>query len=86
MKFTIIAQQGCEYCAKARELLFDEGYEFDYVTLDNKLELKDFVKDLFPTVPIIFARNGEGFPELLGGYEDLKAFIQFRKYMQTKGQ
>src|SRR5574337_284990 len=81
MKFTIIAQQDCIYCAKARELLFNEGYEFDYVTLDNKPELKAFIKDLFPSVPVIFVRKGDGFPTLIGGYEDLKSWVAMRKYL-----
>jgi glutaredoxin len=85
MKFTIIAQQGCEYCAKARELLFDHGHTFDYLTLDNKPEAKDLVRSIgFPTVPIIFVRKTDkGYPTLIGTYEDLKAFLSFNTYLKA---
>jgi glutaredoxin len=93
MYFTIIAQQGCEYCAKARELLFDHGHSFDYLTLDNKPEVKDFVKAIgFPTVPIIFAskqaksassKTEKGYPTLVGTYEDLKSFLAFSSFMKA---
>ena len=83
MIFTIVAQQGCKFCAKARELLFDKGFEFDYVTLDNKPEAKDLIKSLgFPTVPIVFVKKTEkGYPVLIGTYEDLKNFIEYNGYL-----
>ena len=83
MKFTIIAQQGCEYCAKARGLMFDHGYEFNYIHIDNKPEYKELLKAIgFPTVPIIFVQKEEGYPSLIGTYEDLDTFINYRGYLK----
>lgn len=81
LKFTIVGTVECTFCQKAQALLTKEGYEFDYITLDNKPELKDFVKTIgFSTVPIVFVRKTEpGYPTLIGTYMDLVSFLAFRK-------
>ena len=88
MKFTIIAQQDCMYCDNARALLFYHEYEFDYITLDNKPDLRDLLMFIgFKTVPIIFVqKTAEGYPTLIGTYKDLKAYLEYRSYLTINGE
>lgn len=78
MKFTVIGKQGCVYCTKARDLLFDTDFEWQYRNIDNRPEVAELLKDIgFSTVPVIFMNIvGSKHPQLIGGYEDLKAYLE----------
>ena len=75
--FKIIAWGECPFCVKAKALLIEHGFQFEYVVVDHSRDLLNFYKSNYKqdTVPIIVYR--EGFDEeFIGGYTDLKRYIE----------
>jgi glutaredoxin len=72
--FMILAWGECPFCVKAKALLLQEGYEFEYIILDHAPSLLKNYKSIYDneTVPIIVYHNvEEGYEKVIGGYTDL---------------
>lgn len=69
----IYGKPNCNWCVKARELLNSKGINYKYYSVGEDVGI-DFIIETFPgvkTVPIIVV---DGFR--IGGYEDLKGYIE----------
>ena len=55
------------------------------MTLDNKPELKDILEAVgFSKTPIVFLKSyPDQPPSLIGGYGDLKDYVDFRNFLKT---
>ena len=76
--FMILAWGECPFCIKAKALLLQEGYEFEYIILDHAPTLLKNYKSIYDngTVPIIVYHNvEEGYEKVIGGYTDLVKHI-----------
>ena len=72
--FMVLAWGECPFCVKAKALLLERGYEFEYIVLDHAPTLLKNYKSIYDngTVPIIVYHNvGEGYEKIIGGYTDL---------------
>ena len=68
----ILTREGCSFCAKAKRLLADAGYDFAEVPLPHIIRTKALgAIASAATVPQVFI-NGR----LIGGLEDLTAFLK----------
>ena len=68
---SIITKPGCPYCAKAKKLLDDKGYEFEELTLGKEATLTSLVAiSGRETVPQVFIGGKH-----IGGSDDLEAFL-----------
>ena len=68
----ILTRDGCSFCAKAKHLLADAGYDFAEVPLPHTIRTKALgAIASAATVPQVFL-NGR----LIGGLEDLTAFLK----------
>jgi glutaredoxin-like protein len=68
----ILTRDGCSFCAKAKRLLADAGYDFAEVPLPHTIRTKAVgAIASAATVPQVFI-NGR----LIGGLEDLTAFLK----------
>ncbi|MDB5819488.1 MAG: glutathione peroxidase [Rhizobacter sp.] len=68
----LLSRQGCVFCARAKKLLADAGY--DYVDIDLPITIRSKALGAIAkaqTVPQVFI-NGE----LIGGAEELQAFLE----------
>jgi glutaredoxin len=77
--FKIIAWGECPFCIKAKALLIENGFEFEYCIVDHAPELLKHYKSIYDykTVPIVLYKFGEdGNETFIGGYTDLKEFIE----------
>ena len=77
--FMILAWGECPYCVKAKALLLQEGYEFEYIILDHAPSLLSNYKSIYDskTVPIIVYHNVEqGYEKVVGGYTDLVKYLE----------
>ena len=74
--FTIYTTENCVFCTKAKTLLKKHNSEYVNVILDTPEKKKDFKeKTGFKTVPQIYTDNGHH----IGGYEELKKHLAYRK-------
>lgn len=74
--FTIVTQNGCQWCDKAKHLLLNHGYTYVETNLSNSLQDEKIAfMSRFPsnerTVPKVYFDG-----VLIGGYGDLEAFLQ----------
>ena len=68
----ILTREGCSFCAKAKQLLTDAGYDFAEVPLPHTVRTKAVGAIASErTVPQVFI-NGR----LIGGLEALTAFLK----------
>ena len=68
----ILTREGCAFCAKAKELLNDAGFDYAEVPLPHTIRTKARRRDRRrETVPQVFI-NGE----LIGGSAELEAFLR----------
>ena len=74
--FIIYGKKDCPYCTKAVELLQQQGRDFTYCSMDNRLnELVELsLKHNHKTVPLII-QVVAGEVVLIGGYDNLRAWI-----------
>jgi len=79
-KFTIYSKSGCPNCVKAKTLLKERGIPFvtidcDEYILENKAEFLQFIEKIAltpcKTFPIIF----DGSNKFVGGFIDLKVYL-----------
>ena len=69
--YTVITQQDCKWCTKAKDLLFERGLPFEVYPLEDHRFLVDvFPKLKLKTVPQIWDRH-----IYVGGYEDLAKYL-----------
>lgn len=78
MKYIIYGQQGCNYCARARNLLIENGKSLSYINILNNPNARQFVveEEGHKTVPQIYKRDALGIMTHIGGYEDLQDHLQ----------
>lgn len=73
MKFVIYGTNTCPFCDKAKELLKQKGFEYDYIDIRTNDEGYDFIVNnlKLKTVPQIFYND-----EKIGGYDDLVKYFK----------
>lgn len=77
-KITLYSKPDCPWCVKAKQLLNELGFEYTELVLGEHYT-KDDLKAKLPfvirlTVPQVFIDGDH-----IGGYEDLKAFVELNK-------
>jgi glutaredoxin-like protein len=71
----ILTREGCAFCAKAKQMLSEAGYDYAEVTLPHTIRSKALgAIARAQTVPQVFV-NGE----LIGGSDRLEAFLKDRR-------
>ncbi len=75
-KRTIFTRQGCGYCLMAKKLLRENGLDYFEISLDDKPELSNKIRQLTgaTSVPQIFFDE-----EHIGGYSQLAQLEQQNK-------
>jgi|14_taG_2_1085336.scaffolds.fasta_scaffold13444_2 glutaredoxin len=70
--YIVYGKKKCVFCENAIRLLRKEGYNFQYYSMDEKLEhlARLFTIYNWRTVPLILKVEGN-FEEFIGGYDDL---------------
>lgn len=73
MKFTIYTTSTCPFCVKAKNLLKNNNFYFDEISLDDTKDRLNFKQQNpnMKTVPQIFL-TVDGKQEHIGGYIDLR--------------
>ena len=76
--FEVYAWASCSWCAKAVNLLKENGFEFSLVLLDNSDTKHHEMKKAtgWETVPIIIEHRVNGEAELVGGFTDLVTHLK----------
>jgi glutaredoxin len=71
----------CPYCKDAISLLEEEKKDFVVTVLDHCQPFEEGIKKElnFKTVPIILRCLSDGKVEMIGGYTELRSFIQKEK-------
>ena len=70
----VIAQDGCSYCDKVKELLLDNEqnhFSYNLSSISNRWLLTLMKKSGLKTVPQVFKPDGS----LVGGYTELKELL-----------
>ena len=75
--FLIYGKKKCGFCKRAVEWLRDNGYDFQYYSMDEKLEELQQLSTIYnwKTVPMII-QNKDGQELFIGGYDDLIKTMQ----------
>jgi len=77
--FIVYGKIKCGYCRKAAELLRNNGYDFEYYSMDEKLEHLAHLFTIYNwrTVPLILKVEGN-VEEFIGGHDDLVKRLQIK--------
>jgi glutaredoxin len=77
--YIVYGKKMCNYCDNAIRLLRSRGFDFEYHSMDNRLdELKDLSTTYnWRTVPLILKKE-DGNLKLVGGYDDLVKTIKVK--------
>ena len=77
--FIVYGKKKCVFCENAVKYLRNEGYDFRYFSMDEKLEelSKIFTIYNWRTVPMIFKVDGN-IEQFVGGYDDLIKTMQVK--------
>lgn len=78
--FKIICWTECPYCIRAKNLLIQKGAQFEYCSIDQSSELLAHYKTIYNhnTVPIVIIKENSVDDKLIGGYTELKQFLDER--------
>lgn len=81
MKYIIYGQQGCNFCARARNLLINHNKDLSYINILDNPEARHFVveEEGHKTVPQIYTRGALGIMDHIGGYDDLVEHLEETK-------
>ena len=79
-EYIIYGKSSCPFCVMATELLNSEGKEYDFVDLQDKVSILSEVKEYYKhsTVPIVIRGDLEDRWVFIGGYTELRSFIENR--------
>jgi glutaredoxin len=82
VKFRIYTKADCPYCQMAVTLLAREQKQFECYALDKQPELLSEIKNTYrwETVPIVVEIT-EGQEKFIGGYTDLKEYLDSGKQL-----
>ena len=74
MKYIVYGQQGCNFCARAQNLLTVEGKPYKYIDILDNPEDRHWIVEVeeHKTVPQIYVENARGVTEYIGGFEELQ--------------
>lgn len=73
--FVIYSKSDCRFCELSKQLLLDEGFEYEFIMCDNYLKedrdgflkrMEDKIGHTYRTFPMIFYRE-----QFVGGYKEL---------------
>mgnify|MGYP003117088147 CR=1 FL=1 len=75
--FIIYGKKKCSFCEKAVKLIRNEGFDFRYFSMDEKLDDLKHLSTIYDwrTVPLILKVEGD-IEEFIGGYDDLIKRVQ----------
>ena len=78
-KFVVYCFVECPYCEDAFSLLSDLNLGYKRVTVDAESEVWSHLKDAYghKTAPMIFRNHDEDLYELIGGFDDLKEYLNY---------
>ena len=77
--YKIICWSECPYCLKAKNLMIEKGFQFEYCSVDHSRELLDHYKEVYKhnTVPMIIELNtGDEREKIIGGYTEFKDSLE----------
>ena len=82
MKFRLYTKTACPYCQMAISLLAEHKKDFECYALDKQPQLLTEIKSTYrwETVPVIVEIT-EGQEKLIGGYTDLKEYLNKGKQL-----
>jgi glutaredoxin len=79
----LFGHSDCQYCHRAKELLYNTSFEYcDLYTVygqDNWKQVFEDYKDLIgshKTIPLVFEINGDGSMTFIGGFHELKNYLE----------
>ena len=78
--FKIICWTECPFCIRAKNLLIETNQQFKYCSVDHSRELLNHYKTIYNhnTVPIVIIKEEGVDDKLIGGYTELKQFLEER--------
>jgi glutaredoxin len=71
--YRIIAWSNCPYCIRAKEVMIEKGFQFEFCCVTDSKVLLNHYKTIYNygTVPIIIEKDTESNEErFIGGYSD----------------
>jgi glutaredoxin len=71
--YRIIAWSNCPYCIRAKEVMIEKGFQFEFCCVAESKELLNHYKTIYNhgTVPIIIEKDTENNEQrFIGGYSD----------------
>ena len=77
-KFILYTMSGCPFCVEAKKDLKDRDISFDTISFDNRPKVLKEIKQIYDwkTVPMVFERLDTETFKLIGGYTDLKNYLE----------
>ncbi len=86
--FEVYAWASCPWCARAVNLLKENGFEFSLTLLDNSATKHHEMKKAtgWETVPIVIEHCLNSDPKLIGGFTDLQAYLQSQYGIGDEGE
>ena len=73
----------CPYCEGAKLLASTELLEHVYIDIGTDIEMDEF-RSMFPdqrTVPLVFVEDENGVRTKIGGYQEMKTYVDSQKTM-----
>jgi len=79
--FKIICWSECPFCIRAKNLLIERNEQFEYCSVDHSRDLLEHYKTIYNhnTVPIVVLKGESVDDKLIGGYTELKQFLEKRR-------
>ena len=79
MKYTVYSTPGCNYCTRAKNLLKNHHKDFEEINLIKDDEARHWITDVegHKTVPQIYVDDAIGVTTYIGGFEELKHYLEY---------
>ena len=77
--YKIICWSECPFCLKAKSLMIEKGFQFEYCSVDHSRKLLEYYKMIYKhdTVPMIIKVNTENNnEEFIGGFSELSKLLE----------
>ena len=78
-KFIMYCSETCPYCQDAMALFSDMNLPFQKIKVDLESDTWSGLKSAYGhnTVPMIFRNHDEDLYEMIGGFDDLKEYLNY---------
>ena len=77
-EFILYTMSDCPFCTEAKKDLKDRDISFDTISFDNRPKVLKEIKQIYDwkTVPMVFEKLDNKTFKLIGGYTDLKNYLE----------